>query len=371
MKSFCQTPFPRDRLSMRKRQTSPAKIADVARLAGVSVATVSRALANPSVVSAEARKRVLDAVRAIGYTPNAAARNLRVRRTGLVLVVVPDIANVFFAEILRGIDAMLSTHGYGLIIANLDNSPAKEPRYVDLVHAGQVDGILLLCGHVPGDADRNMASAGIPIVAACERIPEALFPQVEVNNRAAAREAVAHLVALGHRRIAYISGPKANILDHERRAGYVDALKEAGLQAESALDLAGDFTFRSGAHAASQVLGMCSGRPTAAFAANDEMAIGFLKAMHAAGIRIPQDMSVVGFDAVEYADFCEPTLTTVIQPRHEIGAQAALLLVQVMTGNVEMDARLWVRDSTASLSVDAWTIWEKARPPGGGAASTR
>jgi LacI family transcriptional regulator, repressor for deo operon, udp, cdd, tsx, nupC, and nupG len=340
---------------MRKRQASPAKIADVARLAGVSVATVSRALANPGVVSAEARKRVLDAVRAIGYTPNAAARNLRVRRTGLVLVVVPDIANAFFAEILRGIDAMLSKHGYGLIIANLDNSPAKEPRYVDLAHAGQVDGILLLCGHVPGDADRNMASAGIPVVAACERIPEAAFPQVEVNNRAAAREAVAHLVALGHQRIAYISGPRANILDQERRAGYADALTSAGLPVEPAFDLDGDFTFRSGADAAACVLAMpAATRPTAAFAANDEMAIGFLKTTHAAGFRIPQDISVVGFDGVEYADYCEPTLTTVSQPRHAIGARAALLLVQAMTATadlpdvrVTLDAKLLVRGSTA------------------------
>jgi LacI family transcriptional regulator, repressor for deo operon, udp, cdd, tsx, nupC, and nupG len=346
---------------MRKRQASPAKIADVARLAGVSVATVSRALANPDVVSVEARKRVLDAVRAVGYTPNAAARNLRVRRTGLVLVVVPDIANAFFAEILRGIDAMLSKHGYGLIIANLDNSPVKEPRYVNLVHAGQVDGILLLCGHVPGDADRNMASAGVPIVAACERIPEAPFPQVEVNNRGAAQEAVAHLIALGHERIAYISGPRANILDRERRAGYADALSSAGLPVAPALDLDGDFTFRSGADAAARVLAMpATARPTAAFAANDEMAIGFLKTMHAAGFRIPQDISVAGFDGVEYADYCEPTLTTVCQPRHEIGTQAAFLLVQAMTATQEiqdtrvtLDARLWIRESTASLSRDA------------------
>jgi LacI family transcriptional regulator, repressor for deo operon, udp, cdd, tsx, nupC, and nupG len=340
---------------MRKRQASPAKIADVARLADVSVATVSRALANPDVVSAEARKRVLEAVRAIGYTPNAAARNLRVRRTGLVLVVVPDIANAFFAEILRGIDAMLSKHGYGLIIANLDNSPAKEPRYVDLAHAGQVDGILLLCGHVPGDADRNMASAGIPVVAACERIHEAPFPQVEVNNRSAAQEAVAHLIALGHRSIAYISGPTANILDQERRTGYADALASAGVPAEPTFDLDGDFTFRSGADAAARVLAMhATSRPTAAFAANDEMAIGFLKAMHAAGFRIPQDFSVVGFDGVEYADYCEPTLTTMSQPRHEIGARAAELLVHAMAGKAEidsvrvtLDAKLWVRESTA------------------------
>jgi LacI family transcriptional regulator, repressor for deo operon, udp, cdd, tsx, nupC, and nupG len=342
--------------SMRRRQGNPAKIADVARLAGVSVATVSRALANPDVVSADARERVLEAVRAVGYTPNAAARNLRVRRTMMVLVVVPDIANPFFAEVLRGIDAMLSQHGYGLIIANLDNTPAKESRYVDLVHAGQVDGILLLCGHVPGHADRTMAGAGVPIVAACERIPGEVFPQVEVNNRWAAAEVVRHLVALGHRRIAYISGPRSNILDQDRRAGYAAALAEAGLPWEAGLELEGDFTFRSGAAAATLVLARArSSRPTAVFAANDEMAIGFLKTMHAGGSRIPEDISVAGFDAVEYADYCEPTLTTMRQPRNEIGARAAELLVQTMTGRADVDnirvtlaTQLWVRESTAA-----------------------
>jgi LacI family transcriptional regulator, repressor for deo operon, udp, cdd, tsx, nupC, and nupG len=342
---------------MRIHKTSPAKIADVARLAGVSVATVSRALANPDVVSAEARTRVLDAVRAIGYTPNAAARNLRARRTMMVLVVVPDIANPFFAEVLRGIDSKLSTHGYGLIIANLDNSPAKEPRYVELAHARQVDGILLLCGHIPRDPKRSMADAGIPMVAACERIPDVSIPQVEINNRKAACEAVAHLASLGHQRIAYISGPKGNILDQERRAGYLDALNSVGLQADGMLDLEGDFTFRSGAKAATRLLAMARNvQPTAIFAANDEMAIGCIKTLHAAGIRIPQELSVVGFDAVEYADYCEPTLTTVRQPRNEIGAQAALLLVQSMarTGEtpdirVTLDACFSLRESTARI----------------------
>jgi LacI family transcriptional regulator, repressor for deo operon, udp, cdd, tsx, nupC, and nupG len=346
---------------MRKRQGNPAKIADVARLAGVSVATVSRALANPGVVTQDTRRRVLDAVKATGYTPNVAARNLRIRRTMMVLVVVPDISNTFFAEVLRGIDEMLSQHGYGLIIANLDNSPAKEPRYVELAHAGQVDGILLLCGHVPGDNDRNMVTAGVPIVAACERIPGAAFPQIEVNNRTAAQQAVAHLVALGHRRIAYVSGPHSNILDHERRAGYSDALSNAGLPWDNALTFEGDFSFRSGRHAAALVLAMPrASRPTAVFAANDEMAIGFLKEMHAAGIRVPHDMSIVGFDAVDYADHSEPTLTTVSQPRHEIGARAASLLVQAMntTGQIAdahviLEAGLRIRDSTSHRASSA------------------
>ena len=319
------------RSSRPRPSAATVKIADVARMAGVSVATVSRALANPDVVTQETRQRVMAAVAQSGYTPNASARNLRIRRTMMALVVVPDIANPFFAEILRGIDARLSQHGYGLIIANLDNSPAKETRYVDLAYSGQVDGILLLCGRVPGLPGRDMAGAGLPLVAACEQIHGARFPQVEINNRAAARQAVAHLAGLGHRRIAYLSGPGANILDQQRRQGYADALADAGIASDPALMFAGDFTFRAGAAAARRILDLpLADRPTALFAANDEMAIGFLKAAHAAGCRVPDDFSVVGFDAIEYADYCEPTLTTVSQPRYQIGEQAAGLLVKAM-----------------------------------------
>ena len=319
------------RSSRPRPSAATVKIADVARMAGVSVATVSRALANPDVVTQETRQRVMAAVAQSGYTPNASARNLRIRRTMMALVVVPDIANPFFAEILRGIDARLSQHGYGLIIANLDNSPAKETRYVDLAYSGQVDGILLLCGRVPGLPGRDMAGAGLPLVAACEQIHGARFPQVEINNRAAARQAVAHLAGLGHRRIAYLSGPGANILDQQRRQGYADALADAGIAPDPALMFAGDFTFRAGAAAARRILDLpLADRPTALFAANDEMAIGFLKAAHAAGCRVPDDFSVVGFDAIEYADYCEPTLTTVSQPRYQIGEQAAGLLVKAM-----------------------------------------
>lgn len=155
----------------RALHRNTAKIADVARLAGVSVATVSRTLARPEVVTEETRKRVLAAVRDTGYTPNISARNLRVRKTMVVLVAVPDIANPFFAEVLQGIDDTLSTAGYGLIIADLAGSPEKEARYVDLVCAGQADGVLLLCGHVMRSPDRDLREARVPLVAACEYIP--------------------------------------------------------------------------------------------------------------------------------------------------------------------------------------------------------
>ncbi len=336
-------------------RTAPAKIADVARIAGVSSATVSRTLANPDLVTEATRALVLEAVRSTGYRPNAVARSLRAKRAMMALVVVPDIANPFFAEVLRGIDETLSAAGYGLIIGNLDNHREKDATFVEVARSGQVDGALLLCGRMLGGRAGTLDGAGLPVVAACETIPGAAFPQVEVDNHAAAETATRHLVENGHRRIAYLSGPKGNVLDVARREGYRAALEAAGLPHDPAFEFAGDFTFRTGAEAARAILAMpADRRPTALFAANDEMAIGFLKTAQTAGLLIPRDFSVVGFDAIDYADYCTPTLTTVRQPRREIGRTAGELLVRLMAGGeakpetLRMSAELLPRDSSAA-----------------------
>lgn len=336
---------------------APAKIADVARLANVSVATVSRALANPDMVTQETRRKVLDAVRQTGYTPNIAARNLRVRKTMMALVVVPDIANVFFAEVLRGIDETLSAEGYGLIIANLNHSADREARYAEWAMAGQVDGVLLLCGHLIGGQGRNLNDANLPIVAVCERIPGENFPQVEINNRDAACKAVTHLLDMRHRRIAYISGPRGNILDAEREAGYRDAFSKLGMTPDKKWLCPGDFTFQSGAQAAKTIMALPEkNRPTAVFAANDEMAIGFLKTVQDAGRKVPEDFAVAGFDGIAFADFCQPALTTMVQPRRALGATAAAILADMMQGRpakkiiTQLPADIQIRGSTAGMA---------------------
>ena len=340
------------RRSAVARPGGRAGIADVARLAGVSTATVSRALATPEIVSAATRAKVLEAVRATGYTPHVVAQNLRGRRSMMVLVVVPDIANPFFSEVLHGIDDTLASAGYGLLIGNLANSAAKEGRYVDVVFAGQVDGVLLLNGGIPASNGRSLLSAGVPIVAACEVIAKAPFPQVEIQNREASVAVAALLAQLGHRRFAYIAGPRQNVLEKERMAGFRKGLASAGVTRDDLVLFDGDFTFRAGADAARRFMAM-QPRPTAVYAANDEMAIGFLKAIHAAGMQVPRDVSVVGFDGIDYADYAEPTLTTVRQPRHAIGTTAAGLLIDLMTGKTRskptlsrLEISLVVRNST-------------------------
>ena len=198
---------------------------------------------------------MLAAVRDTGYTPNISARNLRVRKTMVVLVAVPDIANPFFAEVLQGIDDTLSAAGYGLIIANLAGSPEKEARYVDLVCAGQADGVLLLCGHVMRSPDRDLRDARVPLVAACEYIPGEKFPAGHDRQcRHCARGGATPHQSRPHTYRLSRPGPQSNILEQQRLEGYRQALREAGIAADAGLILPGDFTFRD----------RCRGRPGAA-----------------------------------------------------------------------------------------------------------
>jgi LacI family repressor for deo operon, udp, cdd, tsx, nupC, and nupG len=214
--------------------------------------------------------------------------------------------------------------------------------------------VLLLCGHVMRSPTRDLRDAHVPLVAACESIPGASFPQVTIDNVFAAREAVRHLIELGHSSIAYLAGPKSNILERQRLEGFRLALRAAGIAVDDGLILSGDFTFRTGVEAGRALLARAPGtRPTALFAANDEMAIGLIKTVHAAGLRVPEDLSVVGFDGIAYADYCEPTLTTIVQPRRELGATAAAELIVLMTTGeqaarkeIQLPAALILRDST-------------------------
>jgi LacI family repressor for deo operon, udp, cdd, tsx, nupC, and nupG len=340
-----KSPVPR-----RKSSRRPATIHDVAARAGVSTATVSRTLAAPALVSEEARARVLAAIKATGYTPNMAARNLRARRSMMVLVVVPNIANAFFAEVLRGIDDELVEHGYGIIIGNLDNRQEREARYVDLVFAGQVDAVLLMSGRVPSGSGRMMSEAGVPMATICVDIGGA-FPSIMVDDHKTSETVVQHLVSLGHRSFGYVSGPVGNRNEIGRREGFMRGIADAGFDPAEALYLQGDFMIDSGVRAARAFLAVKE-RPTAVYIASDSMAISFMKTVMEAGVDVPGDLSVVGFDGIEFAEFITPTLTTIQQPRHEIGRTGALTLIEALgkgtrPKSVRLEAPLIIRDSTA------------------------
>ncbi len=330
------------------------RIQDVAKLADVSTATVSRALASPERVSPEARARVLEAIAKTGYVPNPAARSLRSQKTYMVLVVLPDLSNTFFSKILRGIEERLFEAGYGMIISDLDGSPEKEAHFAAFTAAGRVDGAILLNGHLFGqsrDGEGMPMKTGIPLVALCEAIPSADIPQIEIDNRAAASRMTQHLALLGHRSIAYVSGPPNNILERERFLGYREGLEASGLRFDPALVLPGDYTIASGIMAGQNLAALAT-CPTAVFCTSDEMAIGLMRTLLSEGLRVPEDISVAGFDDIEFAAVAEPALTTIRQPRRELGQAAAAVLIDLLQGRpspkrIRLETELVVRDSVA------------------------
>ncbi|MBB3020331.1 LacI family repressor for deo operon, udp, cdd, tsx, nupC, and nupG [Microvirga lupini] len=346
----------KDRAEPEDTRIRAVRIQDVARLADVSTATVSRALATPERVSPEARARVLEAIAKTGYVPNPAARTLRSQKTYMVLVVLPDLANTFFSKILRGIEETLFEAGYGMIISDLDGSPEKEAHFAAFTAAGRVDGAILLNGHLFGqsrDGEGQPARITIPLVALCEAIPGADIPQIEIDNRAAASRMTQHLASAGHRRIAYVSGPTNNILERERFLGFKDGLEAAGLAFDPALVIPGDYTIEAGVRAGQDLVAR-SARPTAVFCTSDEMAIGLMRTLFSAGLRVPEDISVAGFDDIEFAAVAEPALTTIHQPRRELGQAAASALINLLQGRsspkrIRLETELVIRDSVTSL----------------------
>jgi LacI family repressor for deo operon, udp, cdd, tsx, nupC, and nupG len=329
-------------------------IDDVARLAGVSIATVSRCLHTPDIVAAKTRDRVLSAVRQTGYNLNAAAQSLRQRRSNTVLVVVPDIGDTYFSAILGGIEAEASAAGLTMLIGDTGRAKSREDAYVSYLLNGRADGALLLADPQSGwfDIPTLNAHAIAPIVTLSEVGPNGGPVTVSIDNEAAAHAAVSHLIARGHRRIAHVTGPESNILTAQRLTGYRRALTEAGLTPDPQLEFPGDFGL-AGGRAAFDSFQALPDRPTALFFANDEMAMGFLSTAYTAGVRVPRDVSIVGFDDIHFAQSCIPALTTIRQPRAEMGATAMRLLLSILAGgsaaSVRLPFELVIRDSTAPV----------------------
>ncbi len=327
-------------------------IEDVARIAGVSIATVSRCLHKPDVVTKATRERVLSAVRDTGYALNTAAQSLRIRRSNTVLVVVPDIGNTFFSEILRGIQQVASDAGITILIADTGGQRLREEGYMRNLLNGRADGALLLAEPQAPWLDLPVANArGVrPVVVISEAMPGTRTLSVEIDNVGAAELAVNHLLKLGHRSIAHLTGPETNILTAMRREGYRQALRKAGIEPDPAMEIGGDFGVASGIAAFARFRQL-NPLPTAIFCANDESAMGFISAAHAAGLKVPQDVSVMGFDDIHFAQVFLPPLSTVHQPRSDMGAEAMRLLLSVWAEEepqpVILPAALVLRESTA------------------------
>ena len=329
-----------------------ATMKDVAQLAGVSTATVSRALMNPEKVSVSTRKRVETAVLEAGYSPNTLARNLRRNESKTIITIVPDICDPYFAEIIRGIEDAAVENDYLVLLGDSGQQKKRESSFVNLVFTKQADGMLLLGTDHPFDVSKAEQKNLPPMVMACEFAPELELPTVHIDNLTSAFEAVNYLAQLGHKRIAQISGPTSATLCQFRQQGYQQALRRAGVTMNPAYSTIGDFTFEAGAQAVRQLLALPE-QPTAIFCHNDAMAIGAIQEAKKLGLRVPHDLSIVGFDDIQFAQYCDPPLTTISQPRYEIGRQAMLMMLDMLKGNdVQagsrlLEAKLVVRGSTA------------------------
>lgn len=303
-----------------------ASISAVADHAGVSVATVSRVMNGQAGVRPKTRDKVMAAVEALGYRMNHLARNLRTAESRLLLTMVPDVGNPFYAQIVRGIDTIARQHGYFVLLCDTGADEGRERSYFDLLRTNRADGAICLDPDTIQHALSN--EARLPWVACCEFDPGVAVPYVGIDNRRAAADAVRHLLARGHRRIALINSDERYLYARERRRGYHDALAAAGLTPDPAWNrTVQGLDYAAGSAAALELMALPNA-PTAIFAVSDTLAIGVLSGLRRLGKRVPDDVAVIGFDDVSIAAEIEPGLTTIAQPMRALGETAARLLLQ-------------------------------------------
>ena len=330
-----------------------ANIYEVAKRAGVSTATVSRVLSQPDIVAPATRRAVTAAIKVLGYTPNSAAKNLRTLRTRNLLVTVPDISNPFFSLILQGLEEAALRAGYAVLVGDTQHDQKREELYALMLKRKEADGLIFLGHRLPKQAAefvRSLPPGRAPVVNGCEFTPRLGIPSVHIDNATAAADAMDHLYRLGHRRIGIVTGPLVSPLSRDRLRGVSVRAKKA--RAERDLMVThGDFSIESGAVAASRLLG---GKepPTAIFCFNDEMAMGVIETARRQQRRVPDDVSVVGFDDIRYARHLNPPLTTVAQPMRQIGEGTVRLLLEILLEDkapesVTLPHTLVVRSSTA------------------------
>lgn len=307
-------------------------ISDVAKLAGVSAMTVSRVINNSGYISRETRSRVEAAIAELAYVPNALGRQLRSKRTKMLALVLSDIMNPFFTTIARGVEDAARAQGFSVMFCNTDESETEEAQYLLMLVERQVDGVLLVPASSSGRSLRMLSSHQVPVVVLDRRIESRNVDSVRCDSEGGAHMLTEHLVRLGHRRIAVLTGRRSVSTSADRVAGYRRALLDAGLDQDDDLVRYGEYNQVDGYRMAREILAM-DPRPTAIFAANNFIAFGVMRALREAGLRVPEDMSIVAFDDVPAAWVGDPFLTVVDQPAYEIGQRAAELMLSRLEGS--------------------------------------
>jgi LacI family repressor for deo operon, udp, cdd, tsx, nupC, and nupG len=310
-------------------EQAPATIEDVARIAEVSIATVSRAIHTPDKVAKTTRQRVNQAIAITGYTTNAMARSLRMGRSNMILILAPDIGDPNFSSTLIGMENEARAHGYGVLIGHTQNDPERGLEYLKFLSSGQATGLVLFTGHEPF-GHQVVGQRLPPSVAVFEPVFGSKISYVGVDDLAGARKAAEHLLSAGHRSIAFIGDSKTRLGHQRRRQGFDKALDAARIPPQQRFVLEGDGTIESGRLAVEQLF-MRDTLPTAFMCVNDATAVGVLSGLTARGYDLPHDFSVIGFDDVPQATYVSPALTTIRQPRTAIGRQAMSLLIKSLS----------------------------------------
>ncbi|HDC92532.1 MAG TPA: LacI family transcriptional regulator [Candidatus Acetothermia bacterium] len=317
-------------------------IKDIAKAAGVSPSTVSRALNDSPLIRESTKERIKRLAAELGYERNELARSLVKGRTRALGLLVPDITNPFFAEIVKGVEDTAHARGYGVILCNTGDDPEKERDYGLLLRRKRVDGQIITSVALEDPLLSELQRAEIPFVLVSRTSHTVDAPYVIVDDRLGARLAVEHLISLGHKRIACISGPKGTEPGHVRAEAFREVLSGNGIRVPRSWVKHTDFTWEAGEEAAREFLSRRR-RPTAIFAANDLIALGVLVAAHNLGIAVPEELSVVGFDNIAYASLPLIELTTVAQPTYRMGRLAAEWLIDVLEGKRRKKLRKLLR----------------------------
>lgn len=329
-----------------------ATIRDVARRAGVAPITVSRVINNSGYVSDETRARVEQAIRELDYVPNMLGLSLRSKRTDTIGLVLTDITNPFWTTVARGVEDVANQRGYNVFLCNTDESEDKQNEYLGVLLRKQVDGMLLVPASGDADPIRALRHRGVPVVIMDRQVADVEVDCIRCDSEDGAYQLVRHLIDLGHRHVATLAAASGSSPSEERIAGCQRALHEAGLPAAAVLH--GSFTLEAGYAMAGRSMTL-SPRPTALFAVNNFIAIGALRAITDRGLRVPDDISLAGFDDLPAVMMVDPFLTVVSQPAYDMGQQAAHMLLDRLAGDMGappretiLPTRLVVRRSTAA-----------------------
>lgn len=324
----------------------------VARAAGVSTATVSRALNGTGQVAERTRRRIEEAISALGYQPNRVARSLVLKATHTIAILLPDITNPFFPALVKGVQLAADEQGYAVLLCHTGGDPTKEESYFEVLRGQHVDGVLLVGLVSPPERLKRLVRHGLPVISLDRSVDLPGSATVRIDHQAGGRLATEHLLRLGHRRTAHIAGPNGLTVSQQRLDGYRQALARGGLALDDRLVAVGDFSEDGGYRGVEELLAR-KRVFTALFAANDLTAIGAMTALRERGLRVPEDVSVVGFDDIHLASYISPKLATVRQPAYEMGRRAARLLIdacraggRLAEGTTIFECELVVREST-------------------------